>query len=271
MRWKSSFAIGLLSVAACSSLPSIDARRNAAEVLAAKHNWQAVTIHSDRFDLRAYLPGKAGKGEVLSIYIEGDGLAWISSTQASSDPTPLTPLALQLALAQPDGQAAYLARPCQYETSPGVCRQAYWTNQRFAPEVVEAMDRAVDILKLRSGARRITLIGYSGGGAIAALLASRRKDVASLVTVAGNLDHRAWTEFHRVSPLDGSLNPVEFRTGLGQIPQWHFSGREDRIVPSFLLENFVEGMSNTRVRIIPEYDHYCCWARDWPRLWKETR
>ncbi len=155
--------------------------------------------------------------------------------------------------------------------SQGSCRQAYWTNQRFASEVIEAMDRAVDILKQRFGALRITLIGYSGGGAIAALLASRRGDVARLITVAGNLDHLAWTAFHRVSPLTGSLNPVDFRTSLGQIPQWHFSGREDRVVPSFLLENFVEGMSNTRVKIIPEYDHYCCWARDWPYLWKETR
>jgi hypothetical protein len=45
-------------------------------------------------------------------YQSGDGLAWLSSDVPSSDPTPLDPLALRLALAKPARNAAYLARPC---------------------------------------------------------------------------------------------------------------------------------------------------------------
>ena len=37
----------------------------------------------------------------------------------------------------------------------------------------------------------IHLIGYSGGGAIAVLTASRREDVLSVRTIAANLDHSA--------------------------------------------------------------------------------
>lgn len=48
---------------------------------------------------------------------------------------------------------AYIARPGQF---PGpdstVCDPAYWSARRFSPEVVEALDKAIDILKERSGA-----------------------------------------------------------------------------------------------------------------------
>jgi hypothetical protein len=44
---------------------------------------------------------------------------------------------------------------------------------------------------------------------VASLVAARRHDVVRLVTVAGNLDHLAWTTLHGVSPLTGSLNPAD--------------------------------------------------------------
>ncbi|GAB2181920.1 hypothetical protein DLREEDagrD3_21430 [Denitratisoma sp. agr-D3] len=52
---------------------------------------------------------------------------------------------------------------------------------------------------LQLGARRLTLVGYSGGAA--ALLAARCSDVVRLVTIAGNLDHRAWTRYHHITTL----------------------------------------------------------------------
>jgi len=39
--------------------------------------------------------------------------AWLAVPRPSQDPTPVDPLALRLALVQPTGNAAYLARPCQ--------------------------------------------------------------------------------------------------------------------------------------------------------------
>ena len=145
----------------------------------------------------------AGVAKPTPVRIEGDGLAWLSRSQVSADPTPMQPVALELAMRQPGGAAAYLARPCQYVQGPDArnCATAWWTDRRFAPEVVTASSLAIDQLKLRFSAQRLVLVGYSGGGAIAALVAAQRHDVALLVTVAGNLDTQAWTALNRITPL----------------------------------------------------------------------
>lgn len=217
------------------------------------------------------MPSRPAPGAQLTVYLEGDGLAWETPAQPSHDPTPVSPTGLQLALADPGaGPVAYLARPCQFTAGRDpACTEAYWTGWRFAPEVVEAAGQALDALKARFGAARLRLVGFSGGGALAALLAARRGDVAQLVTVAGNLDHRAWTVRHRLEPLVGSLNPADYRADLANVPQWHFSGARDRVVPPAMAQDFAAGLgtgSQTQVIVVPGYDHHCCWTQDWPRL-----
>ena len=125
------------------------------------------------------------------------------------------------------------------------------------------------VLKDRFGCDRIELIGYSGGGTVAALVAARRKDVIHLVTVAANLDHALWTQQHDIAPLDGSLNPVDLWPRLARIPQVHFVGADDEIVdPSIAAAyraRFPRG-SPIRIETIPGFDHHCCWAEQWPAL-----
>ena len=55
-------------------------------------------------------------------------------------------------------------------------------------KVVRVSKQAIDTLKQQFQSEEIVLVGYSGGGAIAALVAARRADVADLISVAGNLD-----------------------------------------------------------------------------------
>jgi len=219
------------------------------------------------------LPEHFAKADQLTVYIEGDGFAWVSSDMPSSDPTPIHPVGLQLALAQPDGNAAYLGRPCQYGGADQLpCGRQYWTAGRFAAEVIDASNIAIDDLKKRFGARELTLVGFSGGGAVAALLAARRGDVRRLITVAGNLDHQAWTTQLRLSPLTGSLNPADYRDKLATVIQWHFAGGSDRVMPSTIAENFAAGFpprNKPIVRVVPGYDHQCCWVQNWPALWGE--
>lgn len=264
-------------ISGCVSLPTPEARRNYADTLAHKQGWHAFTIAAGAFDLIAYLPEAPGQARQLTIYIEGDGLAWITGSQISSDPTPRDPLALQLALAQPEGAVAYLGRPCQYgdaEAETLRCPNRYWTSHRFAPEVIAATDHAVDTLKQLFGASRLTLVGYSGGGAVAALVAARRRDVGLLVTVAGNLDHQAWTTYQRIQPLTGSLNPAEQTMALRTIPQWHLVGANDDNITASLIQNFAKqfpSVSRPVVRVEPGFDHHCCWVEHWPRLWMEIR
>lgn len=264
-----------LGLAACSSLPTPQARKAKADDLAAAHGWQAFPLRTERFDLLAYAPTPIRPIETLTIYIEGDGLAWIDHATPSDDPTPLEPLGLKLALAQASGMAVYIGRPCQYVGATShSCTPAYWMQRRFAPEIIDAMDRAVTTMQQRWGARRLVLVGYSGGAAVAAMVAARRTDVTRLITVAGNLDHRAWTTYHRVSPLDESLNAADMVAAIARVRQVHFVGARDAVVPptlAFLWPPGIQGSQGANVRVIDGFDHRCCWAEHWPSLMPRDR
>jgi dienelactone hydrolase len=267
-------AICCVVVSACSHLPTPGERRALADDLASRHGWRPSTLRTNSFELAAYLPATQVPAEVLTVFIEGDGLAWIDRSQPSSDPTPRDPLVLRLALKHPQKQSAYLARPCQYiDAETTGCTKQYWTHKRFSPEVIAATNNALDQLKLRFGATRLVLVGYSGGGAVAALVAVRRNDVERLITIAGNLDHRAWTRNHRILPLDGSLNPADEISALQKLPQLHFVGGKDRNITPELVQNFSQHFpegARPIVMIEPEFDHQCCWVNHWLELWRKA-
>jgi len=262
----------LLALAGCRTVPTQDERRLHADTLAARHGYQAISIPAKPFTLMSYVPIENRFNETLSIYIEGDGFSWRTRSQPSDDPTPLDPLALRLALEHPGGNAAYLARPCQFvDAQQADCAEHYWTNKRFAPEVIEATNQAIDALKTRFKAQRLVLVGYSGGAAVAALVAAQRSDVTMLVTVAGNLDHRAWTTHHHLQPLSGSLNPADAIGSLRKIKQWHYVGGRDQVVPPELGQAFAARFASkdrVAISVEPDFDHRCCWAESWPKLWQ---
>ena len=262
------------SLAGCRSVPAPEERVAGAEQLAAQRGWQASVVAAGQFSLVSYLPRTITRSPELTVYIEGDGLAWIGGSRPSDDPTPANPLALRLALAQPAGNAAYLARPCQYAgRRDSACTDSYWTDRRFSREVVESTSLAIDALMLRFGADRLTLVGYSGGGAVAALVAARRPDVVLLVTVAGNLDHDEWTTHHNVLPLSGSENPANHIPALRKIPQQHYVGGRDRIIPPALAEQFADRFppdQKPKIIVKPDFDHHCCWAENWPTIYSQA-
>jgi dienelactone hydrolase len=262
----------LLGLAACVSLPPPAARQQSAAQAASDAGWQEIRLPAGSFDLAAFVPVTHQAGDVLTIYIEGDGLAWLSSTDVSPDPTPIRPTGLRMALSHAQGNAAYLARPCQYVAAAEArnCTSTWWTDRRFAAEVVDASNQAISQLKQRFGARRLVLVGYSGGGAIAALVAARRQDVVRLVTVAGNLDHVLWTKVHFASPLSGSLNPADAWASLVKVHQIHFAGGKDSNVPHAIAEAFIARFPENgrpELRVIEEFDHACCWAENWGRIY----
>ncbi|WP_256679461.1 alpha/beta hydrolase [Pseudomonas sp. Fl4BN1] len=260
-------------LAACAVFPSPNERREQVDALARAHHWQGLKLNAGAFQLQSYGPPTYTVNPVLTLYLEGDGFAWINSRQPSPDPTPLDPLALKLAMTQPTGNAAYLGRPCQYlgATRPP-CQKRYWTGARFAEDVVLSLDQAADQLKARAGAQRLILVGYSGGGTLALLLAARRSDVELVVTVAGNLDHASWTRRHMVTPLKDSLNPANLRPSLANLRQVHLVGDADSVMPADLAKGFIASYpagSRAIVRVIPGYDHHCCWAQNWAELWQK--
>jgi pimeloyl-ACP methyl ester carboxylesterase len=239
--------------------------------LARKSGWQWKVIQAGAFDLATAHRPAIIQSDVLTVYIEGDGFAYAAPGRRSMDPTPTDPLALRLALQHPGkGAVAWLGRPCQYGPRSRNCQSDYWSVARYAPEVVSSASAALDQLMADTpGAKRLILVGYSGGGALAALLAQRRSDVAALVTVAANLDLGAWVRARGLSPLSRSLDPAMGAAKLSRLPQVHFVGAKDRVVDKPIASAFIAQMASdapVTIAVIAGQDHSCCWAKQWPEL-----
>jgi len=207
----------------------------------------------------------------VDIYIEGDGLAWLNTYTKSMNPTPPNPLALRLAALDKADNVIYLARPCQYSgwNGSGSCPDLYWTNGRTAAEVVQAYQQALDNIKSLYKASGFNLIGYSGGAAVAMLAASERTDVLSLRTVAGNADYTTFSAIHGVSPMNASRNPLDAAAKLARLPQRHFIGGEDTIVPPAIFNSWKQASGSTaciQSTIVPGVTHEKGWVEKWPEL-----
>jgi hypothetical protein len=257
--------VALLMTAACASIDAVGGSRLSVKAWAEPKGFAEVDLHAGGFELFGLARHPAEPTQVLTIYIEGDGAAWPTPYHPPRDPTPSKPIALALAAADPAPAVAYLGRPCQYLDAAALakCPSAYWLERRFAPDVIEATDAAVTKLKALSGAHRIRLIGHSGGGVVAALLAARRDDVEALVTVAAPLAVGKWIEWHGATPLTGSLDPID-------LPKpWpngvHFVGSDDTTVPVAILDDYVRAKGG-HVLVMKGFDHVCCWSRDWAGL-----
>lgn len=212
-----------------------------------------------------------GLGETLSVYIEGDGAAWANAFQPPKNPTPSRSLPLLLAHADDAATVAYLGRPCQYldDQRRSACPVSYWAERRFSPEVLEAMNDAVSQLKNMTGSSRIRLVGYSGGGVVAALLATRRSDVAQLVTIAAPLDLSGWVAEHDLSPLVGSLDPMQENSPKLSVIAIHFVGADDEVVPANVVRRYVARHGGKMV-VVADYNHDCCWEEGWRERLRDT-
>ena len=174
---------------------------------------------------------------VYKIYIEGDGYAFNAHGRATQDPTPRGTLVRELAFGDSSTNVIYLARPCQYIKSP-ICSKRHWTTARFAPEIINAEYEAI---KQIVGDNPVILIGFSGGAQVAGLIASAKPglNVKKIITIAGNLDHLAWTQYHNLPPLNESMNLESYRKQFAQIPQIHYVGSNDEVMSPALVREFV--------------------------------
>jgi hypothetical protein len=228
-------------------------------------------IPAGRFNLTAY-ERMHTRHTFADVYIEGDGKAWANKNKPSKNPTPVNPVALHLASKDTAENVVYLARPCQFSGSADeavACDSDYWTGRRFSQEVIDSYNTALDEIKKRYNITSFNLVGYSGGGAIASILAAQRNDVMTLRTVAGNLDHRAHSAHHKVSYLQGSMNATDFAGRLVAIPQVHFTGGQDEVVPPAILQSYLQalGPSNcVQYKLVQEAAHDKGWVDKWPEL-----
>lgn len=256
----------LLLVLSGCGVTAVEKRSQKAQTLATGAGFVQRQISAAPFTLMAY--ERIETGLQATVYIEGDGLAWLSRKKPSDDPTPTNPVALRLAIKDTSPSVIYLGRPCQFSRDAN-CTREYWTHKRFAVEVISSMDSALDDIKSRYKIAGFNLVGFSGGGAVAALLAARRNDIVSLRTVAGNLDTLAFSRLHSVSLLTGSLNPVDISEKIACIPQVHFAGADDDIVTPQIVQSFIAAskrLDSRHFSIVADMHHENGWVEAWPKL-----
>ena len=267
----SAILLAAIIISGCATIPLIDNRYNAAEEIARTARLERSYIKSGSFTLTVF--SRIEKpGDPVTIYIEGDGFAYRDRFRISMDPTPINSVALHLAAIDPSPNVAYIGRPGQYcRGEVPDCNQAYWTAKRFSEEVIRSIGETVSDVKRTAGSGEVSLVGFSGGGAVVCLIAARRNDIASIRTVAGNLDTDAVNVFHKASKFEDSLNPVDIAPCLVGIPQRHFIGGHDTVIPPSIAHNFAKASSDFRnktITIVPDAEHNKGWAERWKELLK---
>ncbi len=250
--------VAFLVLSACST-PAKRLDRQAREL-----GLQAGILDGRRFRHKLYRKGDACRQGRLHVYLEGDGLAWLPGNRVALDPTPPKSCLLPL-MARDSSPAVYLGRPCYhgFADAPN-CRPALWTRARYGQVVTGSMVEALG--KLMAGRRcRAVLIGFSGGGALAMLIASRIPErIAGIVTLAGNLNVDDWTRRHGYSALDESEDPARRPPLPPSLFQIHVAGGKDDNISYRVTAREVARNPGARFLLVPRLAHEC----PGPQIWQ---
>jgi hypothetical protein len=195
----------------------------------------------------------------LHVYLDGDGRPWVNGRAPSRDPTPANPLALRL-MAADVSDAVYVGRPCYFEMHrEPACGPQLWTFARYSEEVISSMVLAVNRLSSAGGHLEVVLIGYSGGGALARLIAPEINNLVGILTVSANLDTEVWSAGHGYLPLVSSMNPADASPLPENILHVAVVGERDRVVPSTVVDAYIAAGHRAEVWRYADADHACCW------------
>lgn len=199
----------------------------------------------------------------LHVYLDGDGTPFLTSNQPADDPTSRQPLILDL-LAQDKKPALLLGRPCYYALQNSIgCHALLWSSARYSQTIIDSLVFTLQQwLKIKS-ATRLVFIGYSGGGTLATFLAGYFPQTTVVVTIAGNLDIHAWSEYHHYSPLLTSRNPIEFAQIPLHVKQFHLAGEQDENVLPEFIKAFSHKYPNSTYLTFNKFAHECCWRDMW--------
>lgn len=230
---------------------------------AADLGYRPLAVQGGPFRLQGFFKQGTPGGEILHVYLEGDGTPWRTRHTVASEPTSRRPVMLEL-MALDAAPALYLGRPCYLGAAADAgCAPQLWTERRFAPEVVESLAEGLREFLRDRPYRRLVLIGHSGGGALAVLLAARVAQTERVVTLAGNLDIAAWTALHHYSPLEGSLNPADASPA---VAEFHFFGANDANIPPAVFAPLAGKRPGAQLEVIEGVEHQLGWESVWPRL-----
>ena len=226
---------------------------------------QPVSLPAADFMLQGFERATAGRH--ARIYIEGDGRPWRAGGRViADDPSPRNLPALTWMASLP-GPSLYLGRPCYFQTSAQpACNAMLWTYGRYSDQVVAAMAQGLQSwLQRHPQIDSLTLVGHSGGGVLALLLAERVPVVVEVVTLAAPTDVALWAQLHQYTPLFASLNPADIEQWRPQVRRRLFFGEQDRQVPPASFVASAQTIPGAQVSVVPGIGHDCCG----PELWAD--
>jgi dienelactone hydrolase len=255
-----SLATALALISACEGLTPRATR------LAAHSGLRASLVQGTRFQHEIFMSQPVA-GQPLYVYVEGDGSPWIrSGTSPADDPTPHRALALQLAT-RTARSILYVGRPCYFlARNDSACNPSVWTSQRYSQDVIDSMAAVVNRYASQNRTSGVVLIGYSGGGAMAVLMAPCIPSSIAVITIAADLDTDAWTAWHGFLPLTGSLNPANQAPLDPLIQQLHLVADRDAVVPPRLDRRYLDRISAEHIWHFTNFNHTCCWVEQWPTI-----
>ncbi len=220
-------------------------------------------VKSELFDIVIYKKAKR-QSTTLHVYIGGDGSPWIRKRYKAKDPTSISPVILDL-IEVDSNNAIILGRPCYHQYGKGRnCDAKWWTSHRYSIEIVDSMVYALKQYLADKNIHNVVLIGFSGGGTLAMLMAEKIKQATQVITINGNLDIDNWTRQNGYTPLFGSLNPVEREPLPEKIKQLHLIGGKDKNIAKTAIIKHYQGLRNVEVKVYPNHTHQCCWSDIWP-------
>lgn len=198
------------------------------------------------------------------VFVEGDGSPWThAGTQIAPNPTARSPLALELALQTPN--AIYLGRPCYLRGHDDArCNSQFWTGARYSDAVVRSMNAALQATLKNHPNNKVVLVGYSGGGTLAVLMAQTLPRVA-VVTIAGNLDTAEWARQHGFTALAGR-NPADEAPLPAEIEQFYSIGGQDENVTESMAARYLSRVRSERIWRYEKFGHVCCWEEAWQEI-----
>ncbi len=162
-----------------------------------------------------------------------------------------------------------MSRPCYQQLRDANCEAKIWTSERYSAEVVASLAAAIREAA-GDGTREIVLVGYSGGGVLAVLVAEQLVNVSAVVTIAANLDTEAWAAHHGYLPLTGSLNPA-LSTREHAWREVHLQGTEDGVVPIATTARYFTRYPSARALQFEGFSHVCCWVERWEEIFAEAQ
>ena len=88
-----------------------------------------------------------------------------------------------------------------------------------------------------------------------------------IITIAGNLDHKTWTEQFHLMSLNESLSLTDYKQEFSKIPQTHYVGTKDSIILPEITKDFIG--STAPIIEVKGAKHGTGFENIYPQIWKE--